>query len=534
MKLSIKIVEGFLISCLVFLVFLSSMNSAGGLENIEVIRAFDTDEAKAISWLDQMIAANSVDPQGEFRYPWLQPSIAFWVVKALSLVGYQKDNTFIRAYVYRGISLVSYALLLFFCYKILIAIGLSRIFALACCLVTGTVPIVFEYSSVIHPELLQSCLMVLPFYILTISHSRGYTWLASFVAGAAFGTKYAGFLILPGIWLPFCVCLLTQPSKHWAALAKSIAWFSIAFLAGYLVTNPYMPVNLGKVLLNLRFLRSYMVISGDHSVVDWARIIYKELGIPGTLYLLFGLGALAFGSVQAYKKRSSGLLAALSRSQFALLSASLAVASASGVLGVWLLVTLKSNRYLIEVFPIVMLTGAMGYQYVRRSCPQLVRVFLTVFVVMTGFCMAARTLSSDLILEYSHKYTSGAYRAWAWTKENLPTNARIYSDMYVYLPSSFPNLRTDWYVLVESEQAFAQVDVVVISHKGSGRYVWKKPLTQFKERELDLSQASQTESVLRRLGWFLDNEGPWFLLKEWDDVAIFARKGFKTVSLLEH
>jgi hypothetical protein len=151
------------VSC--FVVFLTLLTISYGLEDLNFIQTYNSDEFNQIYLLQTNLQERKLDPHGFFTYGYLYNSIAFFVAQVLSWYGWHIDVRLLGM-ICRSLSLLFAILSFFALYKFGTVVGLPRELAAVAGLLLFTVPTFLDMSAQALTDTLQAFLLILAFGVV--------------------------------------------------------------------------------------------------------------------------------------------------------------------------------------------------------------------------------------------------------------------------------------------------------------------------------------------------------------------------------
>jgi hypothetical protein len=367
---------------------------------------------------------------------------------------------------------------------------------------------------------------VLVLVVLLRRTSTARLLVASAIAGLALGTKASGSYYAVLIAATFIADRLLKRPTDWRVEAR--AWLRIGvpatgvFVAVWLLSNPYILSNWSNFLND--FMREQAHVSRGHgmevdtSMLDWMVKIVKSFSVWGFIPLLFGwLGVVGLAR-SAYRDHvdSSALPPA------ALVIGSIAfVAVTTGHL--MLFVDNPASRYLLPILPAMVWLSAFGWSLFiarwPRFSPGAVALLLAVPVAANAWHGVESTK------EFADRNDHPRIHAGLWLADHYPRSTRILLERYSYAPMArFDDIQI---VTRITSKTIAQhpSDVIVINHKKSGRWSWRRDGTRFEDRDFVVSEMDKSAEMASFHMELFAPESPWKVIFESDDVVILEQKG---------
>lgn len=167
---------------------------------------------------------------------------------------------------------------------------LAREWAWMCVLAVISIPSLVSLSVMIHPDILQMGLVILSFRIAFKNLSLKNLYLAQFIGGIAFGTKYNSLFSFPFLFLPYLLNTffidgkISFSAKQIFPLLKIFFIGAACYLLGWIIFNPYSVVNYKYFLFTL-LVHSHNVSSGwvetndSTNPLTWFSVLGNEIPV---------------------------------------------------------------------------------------------------------------------------------------------------------------------------------------------------------------------------------------------------------------
>ena len=266
-----------------------------GLDNLNMIQAFNLDEGRYIAKMKVSLQQSSLDPDLFFSYGNLYNSIAYYCIAFLEQFGWT-INTPLVGFVLRLVSLLAGVATFLSLVVFGEIFGLSRGLAAVTSLAFFSMPDFVRFSAMMHPDTLQTFFVVTSLGFAFARPSFGGALAGAFFAGLAFSTKYVGAMVLPFCFLPFALSRLASEDLTIRNVLR-LFWPGLAmiglFLAVFALTNPYAAADRHAFINS--FLSQIKYSSTGHGVVEpanpflWLPVLLHEFGTVGVIYLFGGL-----------------------------------------------------------------------------------------------------------------------------------------------------------------------------------------------------------------------------------------------------
>jgi hypothetical protein len=476
----------FLLAAVVVLA--NTVSAIYGLDNINLIQAFNLDEARYVAKMKVSLEQASLDPDMFYSYGNLYDSVAYYCIVFLGHFGWV-INTPLVGFVLRLVSLLSSVATFLALFAFGGVFRLPRGVAAACALAFLSMPDFVRFSAMMHPDSLQTFFVIVSLGIAFARPSFGGALVAAFFAGLAFSTKYVGAVALPFCFLPFALSTLAREELtirnvmrlFWPGLA-----LMVVFLAVFALTNPYAVADQHAFIEGFKAQLRYS--STGHGVVEpanpllWGRTLVNELGVVGVTYLLGGL-LLSLGFVitglwrEGWRATCSN---AETRNELILLGYLLLTSAHLAIS-----IHEREARFLYHVVPFMIVLNAS------------VLLKATGLSTGSGRSWAATALASLLLLfclgqlgtdlrqqaSASEKPASEHIKFGNLIAQQFPPDTRIIADSYTYLPPTMTNV-TYTNILTEDMIQHIAPDLIIINRGATGAYVWKAPGSKFSDQKL--------------------------------------------------
>ena len=345
-------------------------------------------------------------------------------------------------------------------------------------------PGVYQWAGKAHPDVLQMAVVSAAILVVARKHSVRNTLIAAFFTGVAFGTKYAGFFLLPFLLVPVGLKRWGGAGrfehnwvKGWLKLAASCAG---VFLVGWVLTNPYAVSHFEAFTTDL--LAEARHVARGHGREEsanpllWLVVLAREFSPAGLL--LIGLGAVvcAASAVSAVRQNKARAFRdpSLRTDLFLLLYV------VCGVSYVFLSVKMRRPRFLFHLYPALVVVGLTGLHLWAGRFGRLKRwlpVVLWVGAVALGMSTVGRTLGRTPAS--GHPYV----QAGEFIGKRYDPATRVLADAYSYVPVEFASARFVWGIDYGAIAAF-DPDILILNQGLSGRWSWKRDGTAFSDMTL--------------------------------------------------
>ncbi len=502
-----------------------------GLDNISMIQTFNLDEGRYLAKMKLNLELRSVDPDLFFNYSNLYDSLGYYSVALFRRFGWTIDAQLVGL-VLRLLSIVSAVLAGLSLWRLGEILGLPAAVAAAAALGLLTMPDFVLFSRTMHPDTLQVSFVIVALCAALARPTFSYALIAAAAAGLAFSTKYVGAIVLPFCFLPLALSTLGRETLSRQMLARlfrqGMAMIGV-FLAVFALTNPY------AVRDHYAFFKGFIwqlkYSATGHGVVEpanpllWWPQLTEQFGVVGALYLFIGFflaAVLLFRGIRRVGWRTACTADDL-RGEFVLLLYVLATSA-------HLAISIKERepRFMYHVLPFLIVLSTLAFS--RLSVALTRNVFrpswttagfasLLLIFVWTQIAFDLRAMADT-----TAKPKSEAIKLGNFVALHYPPGTRILADAYSYLPPALTNVR---YTNLQTEDLLKQVspDLLILTRKATGGYVWKQPGTSLSERKFVRDERyAATPQVELYLNKLLSASSGWTLVREDDSEILFQRQ----------
>ncbi len=513
------------------LIFTANLVAATyGLDNISMIQAFGLDEARYLAKIKLNLELRSVDPDLFFNYGNLYDSLSYYGIALFRWFGWT-INTQLVGFVLRLVSLVSGALAGLALWRFGEICGLPRAIAAGAALGLLAMPDFVLFSQAMHPDTLQTLFVIVALGAALARPTFSYALVAAAAAGLAFSTKYVGAIALPFCFLPLALSTLGREGFSRPTLSR-LFWQGLAmigvFLAAFALTNPYAVRDFYAFVAG--FVRQLKYSSTGHGLVEpanpalWWPQLTAQFGVAGTLYLFSGLllaAVFLFRGIRRAGWRAACTMDGL-RSEFVLILYVLATSAHLAIA-----INEREARFTYHIVPfLIVLSTLAWFRLVVALTKHVVRPSWTSAGFASLLLIFAWTqIQFDLgvMAKASEKPKAGVIQLGNFVALHYPADTRILADAYSYLPPVMTNVT---YSDLQTEDLLRKVspDLLILTRKATGGYVWKQPGTTLSERKFvrDLRYAAtpQVEIYLTNL---LSASSGWSIVRENESEVLFQR-----------
>ena len=501
-----------------------------GLDNISMIQAFGLDEARYLAKIKLNLELRSVDPDLFFNYGNLYDSLSYFWIALFRQFGWTID-THLVGFILRLVSLVSGVLAGLSLWKFGEICGLPRPVAAAAALGLLAMPDFVLFSRTMHPDTLQTFFVIIALGAALARPTFSCALLAAAAAGLAFSTKYVGAIALPFCFLPLALSTLGREGLSRLTLTRlfrqGLAMIGI-FLAVFALTNPYSVRDFYAFVAG--FIRQLKYSSTGHGLVEpanpalWWPQLTAQFGVAGTLYLFGGVllsAIFLFRGVRRMGWRAACTMDGL-RGEFVLL---LYVLATSAHLA--MAINEREARFTYHIVPFLIVLSTLAW---FRSLAALTRnvvrppwttaAFASLLLV---FAWTQIQFDVGVMAKASEKPRADVIQLGNFVALRYPADTKILADAYSYLPPVMTNVT---YSDLQTEDLLKKVspELLILTRKATGGYIWKQPGTTLSERKFvkDLRYAAtpQVEIYLNKL---LSASSGWSIVRENESEVLFQR-----------
>lgn len=545
------ILRTLLLATLLLVVLVPLRSVSVGIETQARLEVSSMDEAAMVHRVLDNLRHGNLDPRGEFNYGAFYPTVATGILAGIGTLGIEPTDKR-TALTCRLIAWACYLGLLALVFSILRLLGVSIEVSLLSMLLLASGPDLHYWSQHVHPDVPQAFLIALAFWIVARRQSWPWAVLAAFVCGVAFGTKYSGAFPALFVLLPALLSKAERDPAHSPAptrrtnsdttrlrvndseddldskhrpLRSSIVWLLAsvaAFIAGWIVFNPYVLVSTQEFWRDLQFERVHVgfghYIAEPRNPLHWFAVWFRETRPEGVWLVLVGL---VLGIVHLTRaKLPSGRLSAADRRFLWIVATYVAICA----LHLGAAVVMRRMRYAYHFWPLLFVLVGWGLDrgldgLRRRS--RAVAVGASLLAVGSGILLGLSTASSSGAR--STETEDPIFAAAQWMAQHYQPSTPIVADAYFYRHPHFENILTVPGVqprnLIEHE-AF----VVVLLQRTSGRGSWKAPGTRFVDRQFILGARPDAEAIQQFHRELTGPASPYHVAYESESVVVLELK----------
>lgn len=529
-----------------FSCFISLLTIFYGTESYSMLHIFSHDESDQVARLQRLLENNTLDTGGFkggfYSYGQFYPTVAFWVMKSISLFGFESVNYQFTALTLKIISILAYFFSVYFIYRVIRLMGGIESISAAFAFIFAVIPNYWDWASAIHPDTLQMLTLILPMYaLLKINNKYLSIIVASFIVGISFGTKYAGFfaVILIAAYV-FLVILQRhleyRKSNNIRAFFLLSSWSVISFLLGWLLFNPYVLTHFNKFFSEM-ISQSNSIKFGYGNLInnngfEWFTIFYDQLGILNSFFLLFGvITGIAFIAIKIIETIKSKEYSKFFDDKLFSIVTAVSIYVIFSSLYLILVVKYREVRYGFHVLPYLIFLSFYGFNCLisRIKINNIFVLIMSISIIIFSYSSYSSNLS-NLSSRYSEKLNNPYLDAGEWMVNNYSSETAILAGTYSYVPNDFFKRYSMTYDLNNQSVLHFDPDVIVMNNSVPGRYVWKKPGTLFKSLDIDESSWSywddkeMLDEYLRFYSNLVSVDSNWIIVYESDSVVIFEKK----------
>lgn len=501
------------------------LRAGNGLESMRMIRAFNLDEHRGTQMLLRALKLRSLDPDGFYHYGFAYHELGYAILRACELAG-STVSVYSAAYTLRLISLLSLVGTLWLTYDIQRLLGLRRAWSLAAIVALTAMPAFNQYSTLVHPDLLQVFLIMLASRALLGRTSDTHVLAAAALTGLAFGTKYAGLFFLP---VPILAVLLQTPRQDTLRMLLAVVG---VFLFAWLASNPYVLGHFDELLADIRYQREHVArgrgLEEPTNPLLWGPVFAGELTLPGALLLLVCVLAAMTWLVRDWTRRNDP---ALSRAHWFLRSPRrrflvlTVVFVSTSVAYLMVVVHSRPMRYAFHFLPLLIVLGAVGANRLAHAIPhRMGRALVMLGVSLLCGVLAVRTVHINR--EAFDHYSETRVLLGNWLSTRYPAKTTIASDKYMYIPELFTRVDFVSSPTVKELKRFKPA-VVVLTRRMSGRFCWMEPGASFASGRFTCQRRDRTHRVRALLPWLHSEHSGYELARAEDGYLVFERESAK-------
>lgn len=448
-----------------------------GIDNLRIAAVFSTDEALSGSIVRSMIVHHTIDPNHFFAYGAVYHEAAALPLMPFSWLGLGDRAALLSL---RSVSLAGGT-------ATLLLTGLlgGRLYGwwagvLASVLLATSAELA-RWSITAHPDTLQLALITGGLVAVAAVRDRPSTariGVAALLAGLAFGTKYAGLMLLPLIALAL-LCALVEAARTGTSLLRSfVMWTAFAcavFAASFVASNPFALVEWRRFLTQfeaeIQHARAGHVFAGASGWWRWIEIVASPKGVGALTVAVAVVGGavLLIGRVQAWREARTTRWWRLAVA----LDAPMLIALWTAGYIVYLIgfVGLYEPRYALPALPgIAVLAAGFATSALRRVGPGVAVAGSTLLVVL-AFATAISPLRDMYTARIEQRADGDNPRiaAGMWLATHVDASASILADAYVYVPPSFADV-TETFGLTAEQIGTSRPVVIITNEDIRGRF----------------------------------------------------------------
>ncbi len=508
-----------------------------GTESYSVLHVFSHDESDQIQRLQRLLEKDTLNTggfiEGFYSYGQFYPTIAFWLAKLLNVFGFELTSFQLITLILKTLSITFYYVSGYVLYKTMLALNIIKVLAYVFTFIFLIFPTYWTWSYTVHPDTLQMVTMILPAYILLKVRSVTFSIvLASFVIGVSFGTKYSG-IFLSIIIMSYVLILAINTKMSFREFFVLGSWSFIAFIAGWLVFNPYVIVNFAKFFNELYVQGDYLKygvgVPLDQNGLKWFRIYYNEFGTILSSLLAIGLvSAVLKCTYQISMCSAKGIYKHYFSDKENIFIFSIIIYIAISLAYLIIVVKYREVRYSYHLLPYIFLLSAYGLNtlFIKYKIKNLYILILSFFIIFHSYTLYSSNLK-QLSALYQRKIDNPLLKSGEWLKNNFSRDTSVLAGTYSYIESDYFKRYSMTYELNEKTINEFYPDVVVMNRDIPGRYVWKKPGTLLSDLDFNYGPWSDKkllvdyEVLYKKMTM---KESVWKVVYEDDAVVIFNKQ----------
>lgn len=527
-KIPYKIADAIIWGVFIVMFFGASVNVHYGLDNLEMVKAFETDEGHGAERTLQNVLNRDFDPRGYFHYPYLWFSIAIAFLRFFQRVGFNIDIRYIVA-TYREISIIGCVLSVYFLFKLLRSFGASSTLSLLAGLFLVTVPDYYYWTHMLHPDVPQAALILASFYMAFRSLKLKGMVQSAVTNSAAAAFKFGGLFTFPFTVLYHSVAQLIGAGEAGRPISvkrliPKLGLCLFVFVAFYLLVNPYAAKNLKQAYEGVRYIQTTIGGAQEGAATPprnpwlWVNTFYLLMGKYNLFIILSGLaGVLVFFVESLMRKRRSRSGFGIDLELLKVFTVLLYVVTCTVVLTKT--VSWDNLRYGYHIMVMLIFLGFFGIHWLTDKIPAQVKgwALLLLTLLLVGRVQGA----FDAVQFASHKPKSSVVRLAEFVNEKYPSDISIFHETGVYMPPRYKNAYIGWGVTMDDVKNRPRL--IILCAYMSGRWMWKQDGTRFEERKWtrqpDLaSRGGETYRVFEHL---TDPKSQWKMVYEQDQFVVF-------------
>jgi len=287
--------------------------------------------------------------------------------------------------------------------------------------------------------------------------------------------------------------------KIWISFLFILAKGSSLFFITFLISTPYFLINFTRYVAaqkgNLQYLDGLFKVGNvSWNPFNWFQTYIDQTG-PGTIFLL----VIGFIGIVVYfnKKFRKGPLHKNKDCSIFIILTTMSLYVVCSFVFLFIAVRKGSLRYSFHIFPFILIIGIWGTNYLFLFIKSRIIDSKTDFsfhfnkaskaIILFSFLviLSIRTQSAFSEMKFSTlKPFDPAFNLSNFLIRNYSKNTtRICYDAYTYVPPQF-KLSKHFFSVKKSRILKYNCNMVIISKSMTGRWVWKKDGTSFKEKKL--------------------------------------------------
>ena len=514
---------------LILIVIMILRNLPRGADDINMLMVFNLDEGIAVERMMTNLENADLNPRGFYDYGYFYPSVVFGLGRVSTLLGADVTVKIVTV-IARLTSALAFILLLFFVFQIQKSLCLPQSpIPFMTILFMASTEDMYTFAQLIHPDMLQTLLIVLAASIAFSNHTFQLAVWGALCAGLAFGTKYGGAFILPFLFLPALIVHIghIDPIKlrfrDWARPALAFVLMIILFLVGWVATNPTAPRHLDKIFSRWQFEKNH--IASGHGLEEpanpflWFEILGEQMTPFGSILVLIGFFfCLAYVIGRFVRSRTSraGLIRNPDLNCIAMIAYVVAF-----MIFLMIVVRLRSLKYMFPIFPFLVILGFYGWDRLTKVHVRKHRWILAVLLFLCILPMTYKTLKSNVFFlsKDSHPYL----RAGQYLSTHFPLETKILADYYTYVSPQYRRCQFVW-GMNPSEIESYDPGLIIINDQMSGRWSWKAPGTVFSEMKYVLGTKDNAALFAAFHRDLFSSESEWGIVYEDTGIVFLTKK----------
>jgi len=537
-----------------FVVFLILLTSSYGLEDLNFVQLYHSDEERTINLVQTHLQEGTLYPHRFYTNGHLYYSILFFIGKFLSLYHWNIDVRLIGM-LGRVIALAFAVLSALALYKFAKIVRLPSELAAVAAVFFFTLPQFLDVAATqALSDSLQAFLIIAAFGVVLRRPDTAHALGGAALAGLAFGTKYAGLFLLPFCIIPRALVIFAGSgavSSKLSSVLKLAIVATVIFILMFVITNPY-------ALIDPDFYRDiqdeFDTLSTGFGKIEpkdplyWLTVLKSEAGLLGVALLVAG-SSLAAAQAIYDLLRGGWRACALSdscRNKITILCYIISMVTFLAVA-----IHLRHPRYTYHMLPFWIVISLWGlrdlyrrFHFTRLSAEHLTGIIAIVLIALSA-AQAERRIGATCDVPGSNPCPSSSMRGMAaatmrpslpaveagnFISEHYPGNTRILAERYSRVPAKFVNTQFVWGLgEARDEKYIREFDpqLIIINLDMSGRWIWKAPGTKFEDKQFVVDPTyGEIPAKIKALWQSLNAQG-WAVVYENPGIVILGMRGFE-------